>query len=313
MKQLTKRIISISTLIIIIFFFGLYIKNHISDFKQLTIVNPLYLFPLFILAFIYSINNGLVIKYLLEPFKIKMNFKEWFGLSVVTSFYNMITPFRGGAVTRAVYLKNKYLFSYTNFFATLSGIYVINFLIASFLGLISLIYLYYTKDILNLLVASIFLFFFIPLLIIVLFSPNFPETKSNFLNKFIGVLNGWNLIRKNRKVVLLVSLIYILQITLFSIAGILSYNVFGISISFIEALFLASIGSLTILIAITPSGFGVVEAVAVFSALVIGITPAQSLSVAIIGRVIGMSIIFILGPIFSYILMKDFKKRKESS
>lgn len=310
MKQLTKRIISIPVLIIILFFFVLYIKNHISDFKQLSIVNPLYILPLFVLAFIYSINNGLVIKYLLEPFKIKMNFKEWFGLSVVTSFYNMITPFRGGAISRAVYLKTKHNFSYTNFLATLSGIYVINFIIASFLGLISLIYLHYTENIFNLLVTLILLFFFIPLLIIVLLSPRFPETKSNFLNKFIGVLNGWNLIRKNRKVVLLVSLIYIFQITLFSIAGILSYNVFGISISFAGALFLASIGSLTILIAITPSGLGIVEAVAVFSALVIGITPAQSLSVAIIGRVIGMSIIFILGPIFSYTLMRGLKEKR---
>lgn len=310
MKSTTKRIISIPVLIIILFFFVLYIKNHISDFKQLTIVNPIYLLPLFILIFIPSINNGLVIKYLLEPFNIKMNFKEWFGLSVVTSFYNMITPFRGGAVSRAVYLKNRYDFSYTNFLATLSGIYVINFLIASFLGLLSLVYLYYTKDVFSPIVTFILLFFFIPLLIIILFSPRFSETKSAFLNKLIRVLNGWNLIRKNRKVVLLVSLIYIFQITLSSIAGILSYSVFGISISFIDALFLASIGSLTILVAITPSGLGINEAVAVFSALVIGITPAQSLSVAIIGRVIGMSIIFILGPIFSYVLMKNLKKEK---
>src|SRR3989344_4721531 len=197
MKQLTKRIISLLILIIILFFFALYIKNHLSDFKQLTIVNQIYLLPLFILSFIPSINNGLVIKYLLEPFKIKMNFKEWFGLSVVTSFYNMITPFRGGAISRAVYLKNKYNFSYTNFLATLSGIYVINFLIATFLGLLSLVYLYYTRGIFNPIVTFILLFFFIPLLIIILLSPNFPETKSNFLNKFISVLNGWNLIRKS--------------------------------------------------------------------------------------------------------------------
>jgi len=43
---------------------------------------------------------------------------------------------------------------------------------------------------------------------------------------------------------------------------------------------------------------------AVFSGLVIGITPAQSLSVAILGRIVGIITIFTLGPIYSYILLK---------
>ena len=84
----------------------------------------------------------------------------------------------------------------------------------------------------------------------------------------------------------------------------LQFRVFGFDIDFIKCLFLASLGSLSILISITPAGLGINEAVIVFSALTIGITPAQSLLVALLGRVISFLVLFILGPIFSALLIK---------
>lgn len=248
---------------------------------------------------------------LVSIFGIKLKFKEWFGLSVVTSFYNMITPFRGGMAARAVYLKEKHKFPYTDFLSSLAGTYVINFLVASFLGLISLFILFEEYQIFNWIVLAIFLFFFIPLLVIVLFSPTFPETKNNFINRFIKVLNGWNLIRKNRKVIATASIVVIIQLFISTFASILSYSVFGIQISFAQALFMACLGSLGILISITPAGLGIQEAIAVFSALVIGITPTQSIPVAILSRIVGMLVIFTLGPIFSYILLKHNPQEKK--
>jgi uncharacterized membrane protein YbhN (UPF0104 family) len=69
-------------------------------------------------------------------------------------------------------------------------------------------------------------------------------------------------------------------------------------------MFMSTIGIVAILIQITPSGLGISEAVAVFSGLIIGITPAQSLSVAILSRVVQMIVLFTLGPYYSYKLMK---------
>src|SRR3989344_8161996 len=226
MKPTTKKLISISVLILIVIIFIYYIISHISDFKQLSLVNPLYIIPLIIISLIVSITNGLIIKYLLEPFKIKMKFKEWFGLSIITTFYNIILPLRAGMATRAVYLKEKHNFPYTNFISTLAGVYVINFLVASLFVLISLIILYLTKGIFNLIILLIFLGFFLPLLTIILFSPIFPETKNNFINKFIKVMNGWHIIRKNRKIVFFTSLVILTQIVLSSVGTIIAYNIF---------------------------------------------------------------------------------------
>jgi len=124
-------------------------------------------------------------------------------------------------------------------------------------------------------------------------------------------MNGWNLIRKNKKILSASIVIILTQILISCISTIISYHIFGIDLSFSKALFLTSIGSLSILIQITPAGLGINEIIAVFSGLIIGITPAQSLSVAILGRIVGMIIIFTLGPIFSYILLKHKPKKNK--
>jgi len=233
-------------------------------------------------------------------------------LSIVTIFYNTITPLKGGLFVKAGYLKKQYKFSYTHFIAMWSGIYVINFFIGSLIGLISMYFIYKDYNIFNLPIFLIFLGFFIPLLFVILFSPKFPETKNKWLNRFINVLNGWNLIKTHKKVIFAVSAITLLQMLLWVLGTIISYNIFGIELTLSKALFLGSIGVLSVLIAITPAGLGINEAIAVFSALIIGIEPAQSLAVAILGRVIGLLWILTLGPLFSYILFKHIKPIKEN-
>ncbi len=181
---------------------------------------------------------------------------------------------------------------------------------ASFTGLISLIFLYTQYNIFNPIVLAIFLAFFIPLSTIVLFSPEFPKTKNNFINNIVRILNGWNLIRKNRKTVFLISLIALTQIVISIINTIIAYGIFDIKITLIQALFLVSLGLVTMVISITPGSLGIAEAVSVFSALVIGITPAQSLTVALFTRAVSLLVILTLGPLFSYILLRNNKNEK---
>jgi len=205
---------------------------------------------------------------------------------------------------KAVYLKHKHKFSYSDYIASVAGLFVINFFVGSLLGLISLYLIYQKFNIFNGFVALIFAVFLVSMLSIIVFSPKFKETKHNFINKFIKVLNGWNTIRKNKKIVAISLIIIIAQILIGCIGTMISFHVFGINLDFSKALFLNTIAMLSILIQITPSGLGINEAIAVFSGLVIGITPAQSLSVAILGRIVSVMLIFTLGPIYSYILLK---------
>ena len=103
----------------------------------------------------------------------------------------------------------------------------------------------------------------------------------------------------------------ILALIINAFTFIIAFDIFGFEISFIEALFLGAILNFGLLISITPAGFGITESLTIFSALTIGITPVQSLSVAVIRRITRMLILFILGPIFSYLLIKRKPDKKE--
>jgi uncharacterized membrane protein YbhN (UPF0104 family) len=216
----------------------------------------------------------------------------------------MITPFKGGMLSRAAYLKHKHNFPYTHFLATLSGSYVIIFFLQSLLGFTSMLLLYHYYNIFNPIVLAIFLIFLLPLTSIILLSPKFPQTGNKWIDKIIEVANCWHTIRNNKNVILITMATTLCQLIIGTIGTMITYSIIGIYLPVPKALFMISLGALSILISITPASLGIAETVSVFSGLVIGITPAQSLTASIISRIIGMSVIFILGPIFSYLLLK---------
>ena len=312
MKPQTKKLISISVLIVLALLLAYYIKTTLSDFKKLTLVNPLFIIILIILFIFSYFTIGLITKNLLKPLNVKLKGIEAFALSIVTGFYNLITPFRGGMATRAVYLKKKHDFSYTNFLATLAASYILVFLIASFLGLLSTYLIYLSEGIFSWILFLIFLGLFLSLSFIVIFSPKFQETRYNFINNFIKVINGWHLIKDDKRIIFIVSFLTLIQLLIGTLMLYLQFKVFGIEIDLIKCLFLVSIGNISMLFAITPANLGVGEAITVFSASTIGITAIHSLSATILGRAISFLVLFILGPIFSYILLKHNPKKQEN-
>ncbi len=310
MKSIYKKTLSILLLLVILALFAYYIYNHLYDFKELQIVNPFYIIVLIILFIVNYYFTSSILDILLRPFKISLNFVEAFMVSISTGFYNLITPFRGGMIARGVYLKKQYKFPYVDFLSTLAASYVLIFLVASIFGLLSTYLLYQSTQNFSYIIPGIFLFVFISMLSIIVFSPKIPQSNNSYINKFIKVINGWHLIKNNKRVIFATLVISTLQLLISSFMLFLQFKVFDIHVSFISCLFLSSIGSIGILLAITPAGLGISEVITVFSALTIGITPAQSLTATILGRVISMIVLFTLGPIFSYILLKRSNKIK---
>lgn len=308
MNPSTKKLLSIATLLIILTLFIYYISKNLSDFKSIKLVNPLYILISIILFIISYYLIGVVTKVLLEPFKIPMSGMEAFKLSIVTGFYNLITPFRGGMAVRAIYLKKKHKFSYTNFLATLAASYILIFLVASALGILSIALIHQTTGLFSWQLLIVFTAIFLPLLFIIVFSPKFPQAKNIWLNRIVGIANGWHLIKNNNKVIYATTIRTFIQLILGAFSTYYLFRVFGIQTPFLSCLFLSSIGNISLLVGITPANLGVQEAIQVFSGITVGITPAQTLAAAILGRIISFLVLGILGPIFSYQLMKGMKK-----
>lgn len=280
-----------------------YIYTHLSDFKQLVLAKPYQLIILAMLSLLHLLINGLIIKYLVEPFHINLPFREWFGLAVITNFYNALTPFRGGLIAKAAYLRQRYSFPIAHFIAMMAGIYVIHFLTAGISGLLCMCLIYYQYKICSMLVSAIFIGAIFSMLVIIFFLPELPETSHGYLNKCIQVINGWHTIKGNKKILTVVSLVATLQLLLGSIMFLISFSAFGIVTAFTKVAALNSMATFSILIGITPGNLGISEAISVFTGLVMGIPPAQSIAAVLLRRAVGTSVILLLGPIFSYILL----------
>ena len=313
-----KTPLSIFVMIVLAGLLAYYIYNHLSDFKTLfslafTPANILFL-VLFVLISISNIfSNGILLDILTSAFGIKLKLRESFGLAMITRFYNYITPFHGGMAARAVYLKKKHKFPYVHFLATLSAIYVIIFLIGSLSGLISIFFIWLYYGLFNYIIFYLFLTIFVFLISIITFSPKLPEAKNKWTNRFTKVINGWHLIKNNKKIIFATALISLIQLFLGAINLIIIYSIFNIPLSFFKALFIASIGSIAILVSLTPGNLGVGDAIAIFSATIIGVGLTEAVAATILGRAISVLVLFTLGPIFSYFLLKKEKTKDLNS
>jgi len=307
MKPTYKKLLSFSVLIVLVVLLARYVMSNIDSFSQVSFVNPgLFFFLLLILLVSYipvSVNTYA----LLLPLGVRLQKMESFFLSIVTGFYNLFTPFRGGMAIRAMYLKKKHKLSYTRFLSSLAASYVLAFFVAAIMGLIGLALIYYETGVLSVYFLVLFSSLFVGLLLLIVFSPRLPQTRFSFINRFIDIANGWHLIRKDRGVVVTIALMCFAQLVCITLSMYLQFAVFGEYISVGSAVFLAVMSALSIIIGLTPAGLGITEAIVVFSASTLGISPVTSLSAALVGRLVSVVVLFILGPLFSVTLLKNVR------
>ena len=272
--------------------------------KNITIKNPFFIFILFILSFAAYYLNGVVTKVLLNSLNVKLSNNEAFGTGIITGFYNMITPFRGGIAARALYLKKKHGFSYTNFLASLSALVIISFIVISLMGIFSVWFIWLKFKVFSLLLFLLFCAALLVMLILIVISPYIKETKYKWMNFFLKIATGWKLLKNDKKIIVNLILLNVIShmigaLTLFS-----QFRVIGIEITIMQAIFVSSIAAFSLWIGITPASLGIQEALTVFSAVAIGLSASETLFAAIIGRLVSSVFLFILGPIYSYYMLK---------
>jgi uncharacterized protein (TIRG00374 family) len=313
MKLINKNILSIVVLLLCIIGLIYYIQNHPGDFAQLALVKPGYLLALLGLMLLMYFTIGLITRESIKPLNIKLGRVEALGTALVTGFYNLITPFRGGIVARGVYLKQKHNLPYTSFVAATSASYLLMFLVSSLVSLVSMGLIYLADGIFSGLVFMAFLGIFIFLLYIVTWAPQLAETNYSWLNKFVKAINDWRLIQKNRTVFLNITGLFLIQLAISGLMYYLQFRVFGLEVSFVKCLFLAAVSFLAVAIGLTPAGLGVNEALVVFSGQAIVITPAQSLAATVLNRIVSVLVLFGLGPLSSHLLLQSIPPGGETA
>ena len=136
---------NVKTIISLVLFFiaaagiGFYLKHNPGLIGYVRDISPWSMILLFLMSVAMLAANGLCLRIFAKKFSIHLKWKEWFGLASVTAMGNYLTPFSGGLVARAAYLKHRYDFPYAHFLAMLAANYMIAFAVISVTGIVTVL------------------------------------------------------------------------------------------------------------------------------------------------------------------------------
>ncbi|MBU2633758.1 MAG: YbhN family protein [Nanoarchaeota archaeon] len=307
MKHL-KRYIYISLFIIIILLLCIFLKNNLNEVKQT--ISKISFTDFLILSISSMIGitlNGYKIKILTRHYKLKLKLKEWFGLSIITTMSNYLAPLGFGVSLKGVYLKKKYKFPYKLFIATLAISYLTSFLLYGFLGILIIVYIYLKYNFFNIILLSIFLIIFLANLTLILISPKIKHTKNKFLNQFIEIINNWNTMKKDWRLLIKLTINDFLSLINYSLRIYFIFYILSNKISFMFSTLMSLLSMSSLIIGLTPAAIGIKEIIIIYFTTIIGKSLDLGIIVAAIDRGLGIFYAFILGSIFSYVLLKNLQ------
>lgn len=269
------------------------------------IVNPVGLFLALLLTIAFLTVNGLMTKELVSCFGVKIGILESVALSITNTLGNLITPFRGGMVSNAIYLKNRYKFNFANYIAMLSATYVIVFWVNSVIGIIACLVIKVSSGIFSWPIFVLFGTGTLVLSVVLLFSPEVKESQIPILNKITYVLNMWNLISKKKKLIRLIIFYNVLNTVLVVGVSFFEFHAVGLNISIGKLVFLSVFSIFSLFLSITPANLGVKEAFAVYSGLIVGIPAAQVIVVSLVDRMLNVLVVLLLCLPATLLLLKN--------
>lgn len=300
--SLSKQNISRLVFLIFLFIVSLYIIGHLEEFRAIRHISFVFLVPILISVLIQHGINGYMNKEFVRYFNVELDFTEYFGLAIVGSMGNYLTPLRGGAAGRAVYLKKKHNLPYTRFMTLFIAGYLVIFFLGGLLGAQTMIGIYRTRSHLKLLIFFVALSVAVVLFVLVFSRVRLPEGR--FFSKISEAITGWEIISGNTGILWRISGAVVANYLLVAIQIYYAFTALGFSISPVAAWFMGLLSVFGLFISITPGSLGIQEALVGFLATFFGIGFNQGVMAQGLIRIVNMAVIFSLGPFFSYILTK---------
>lgn len=282
-----KRKLSILISILVVAVFAGYSYRHIQEFKPLLEINPAYLLALFGCNLGVLAANALFIQLTLLPYEKFIKFKESLFLSTLSSVGNFFAPAGGGFGLRAIYLKQRHDLSYSDFVSTLSGNYILVFLVNSFCALGAMFFLrQHSAQTAYPILIILFSGLFLTSLALTLFRvPAGLFRPLGKLGKKIElVVDGWHKISANRFLVVRLLGLILLNLLISVLNFWLIIHALNLHVGVAALLFFSVLGSLSLFVNITPGNIGIKEAIYLFSSAVIGFSTSQILQIALVDR-----------------------------
>ena len=247
--------------------------------------------------------NGLLLKFSAEKFSLQLFPWEWFGLSVVTAMGNYLTPFSGGMLLRATYMKRRHGFQFSKFATILGANYLIYFWVISLVGVGVTAWAWTAASV------KVLLIFFLVVWVLISLLAILPVVKLSGSHWFIVCANvmfeGWELMKSDSGLLIRMVLLALANIILNAASFWFACHALGFSVSFMAAAIVSLVAVFSVVIKLTPANLGVYEAMVCFTAPLVGLTVGEGLIAAILLRGVAIVPVFLLGPCFSYMLTRE--------
>jgi glycosyltransferase 2 family protein len=307
-RSYLKYIINLfGTLVIVLLIVYLYNNRDVLGFlKNIRWQHILWIVVLDTFSFLIG---ALLNKSLINRFDSKVGLLDCVFLQYGNNFLNKILPtIGGGAAFRAIYLKRKYQFPYSQFISTVGGLYVISFLSVATVGIACLLAIYIRYSQFNVVIFLAFIALLLPCLFVILFSPQIPASNNKILKALKSIVDGWKIIKQDPKFILVYALLSIALLLLSAMQTLISYQALGVQTTFIPMLFLGTLGIVLAFLNFTPDGIGIKEGIYIFSADLVQIPDNILVLGSLVLRSISFSTTLVIGGISYWIIMRDLKK-----
>ena len=291
------KIRKLLTLVIIAATLGLFIWyfiNNINDFRALLMI-PWWSAVVVVMAIVVSIiANGYFIKLIMHASHLEISQVNATKASIISAVGNFFFPTGVGSIAQARYLKSSHHFSYTKYITSLSGNYILIFLVNGLLGLLALLFIphnstdpsYWTMLVIFSVMAGVnlcFAIFGVPTL------SAKGQTRYAYVRRLKDVINrvaqGWNDLIKNKKLIILLTILILVNFIVSMIVGYFSMLAINVHVGFWPLVLYGTLGAITLVLNVTPGSVGVREGVILFTMGLVGLTVPQVLMVSIIERV----------------------------
>jgi uncharacterized membrane protein YbhN (UPF0104 family) len=284
---------------------GLFIWWHQDDLTSVAVISPFYFVLCTLCTAGYLTVNGFVSYAMLKQLGSRIQMLECLSLSVVSTGANVLTPIQGGTVVRAVYLKRRHNFKYSDFLATLVACQVLIVIISCLFAAAALAWMSFIEHRpgLGALLAALTLCLVIS--VVACFLPRISLKGNWLLDKVAEVTDGWYWLRAQPLFLVKLSALVGMHVGLQLLSFWTACAAIGMQLGFVEAMAIGAIGNLASILSITPGSLGIYEAVVAFVGATLAVVPAQSVMAALVLRVVLLVLLLVLTPLAISFLSKQ--------
>lgn len=284
-----------------------YMWIHPNLFTAIRGISYITIGILAVLGSLMFLLNVLILRIFLHTFNVSVTLRECFGISTISAMGNYLAPFGGGTAGKAVYLKRRYDFPYPTFLASMSAASILDLLWAGFIGSSVLVISWKISFLWGQALLAVFLTLMIVSLMALSLNPQAYDGR--FLKPMRNVLDGWGRIRRDRDLIIKVSLLLLANYLLSSAELFAGYSAFSIKLGIADAILLSAISSMSSIVRVTPANIGIHEVIIASSSHLLGLGLGQGLLAAGLSRVISIGLIFSFGGL--YMMSFGYRKGQE--